>query len=156
MINDKNSSFTYVSRLYIYKQKEYKNILLEYLSDLKKDYPDFDGWIENLFDRSGGLTPGREIIVCTYRKHIAGFAILKDLSRQIEHEKKISTLYVLPQYRRKGIGTSLMQQSIVWLHCGQPLITVSESHKAEFAPLFEHFGFKETAARKSLYKKRNN
>lgn len=68
----------------------------------------------------------------------AGAMILK----KTRDEKKICTLYVHGNFRRRGIGTAFMDIAREKLDDQYPVITISELREAEFAPFLQQFGFK--------------
>lgn len=104
-----------------------------------KDYPDhcdhyFSKYVPGIFDG------GREIIACYFGDKIAAVAILKKDSQ----EQKISTLYVNPEYRKRGIAIELLERSFVWLGTTRPLITIADYKLAQFATIIRKYGWTET------------
>lgn len=111
----------------------YKN-----LSELEKEYPDFRHWFFEKVKKELELKArSRTIIIKRIASDIVGIAILK----HTDTEKKICTLRVSEGFRRRGIGTSLMRESIETLKCPYPKITVSSLRFPEFSQLLKAFGF---------------
>lgn len=99
---------------------------------LSNSYPDFYNW----YHEKLAFDSNRKILVLSEGEKIAGVLITKD-----GFEKKICTLRVNEQYRRRGIGSYLMQYSFNLLNTDKPIITVSENNLFEFNPLLKRFGF---------------
>ncbi len=68
---------------------------------------------------------------------IDGLAILK----RDEDEHKICTLWVRPGQRGAGLGEDLLAESIGWLGCARPLLTVPAEALHHFIPLVAKRGF---------------
>lgn len=115
----------------------YYNSIKKFLRRLNIEYPDFNGWYDNLFQEDKQLHSDREIIICEKDYRIAGIAILKST----EEEKKICTLRVARPYQRQGIGRNLMERGFEWLEDDRPLITMHRSKQHQFAPLLDYYGF---------------
>lgn len=118
------------------------------LSDLEFEYPFFVCWLDKVFYEMQTSTH-RKIIICCGDNlfDIYGVSIIKDT----EDEKKICTLRVLQNYRRRGIGTLLLHKSMDLLSDNQPLLTVSEKYLSEFKPFLKKNGFTLKSKVKSLY-----
>lgn len=121
--------------------------IFEFLSMLKDDYPDFSIWFFDKVvpDIELGL---REILISEIDGEIAGASIIKKAE-----EKKICTLRVSPKYQRRGIGSHLLDVATHELTTKKPLITVSDTHFAEFIKLFSVNSFKLTEIHIDKYKK---
>ena len=109
--------------------------IFNFLSDLQNEYSDFKQWFYKKV--IPGLT-GEERIVYIVKDHntVAAVLILKNAE-----EKKICTLRVAKNYRRKGLATWLLQIAFRQLQCAKPIITVSSYHIKEFEPLLRKNGF---------------
>ena len=100
-----------------------------------KDYPNIFHWYYTKVVPN--LNKTREIIVAIDESNqIVGFTIVKN-----EEEKKICSLYVIPQYRNKGIGTLLLNKAMVVLKMRKPLITVNNKVLDYYLPLFTKLGY---------------
>jgi len=103
---------------------------------LGKLYPDFGLWFWTKV--VPGLGNGsRRIIPVHMGQSLAALAILK----RMPDERKISTLWVAPFARRLRIGYNLMCDSLIWLDCEKPTITVCQERLHELQPLLQKFGF---------------
>lgn len=122
----------------------------ESLSDLNNEYPFFKSWLHKVFLELQ-TTDRRYIIACVdgEQKIIKGVAIIK----KTPSENKICTLRVVYPFKRKGIGTALLEKSLELLDDGKPLITVSSNHIEEFKPFLLKHGFVIKDRVKSIYQK---
>jgi hypothetical protein len=119
----------------------------EFLSDLDKYYPDFEYWFFKTvcLDLSTGR---RNIVVKKSGDQIIAVAILKKYAE----EKKICTFRVSEHAKRNGFGTELMLESLEWLKCNQPLITVNQENAPEFEKFLTKFHFQKTNMLTGLYR----
>lgn len=104
-----------------------------------KDYPDhcdhyFSKYIPGIFEGE------REIITCYINGKIAAVAILK----KDTDEKKISTLFVKPEYQKHGIATELLEKCFAWLGTTRPVITIADYKLNQFAKIIEKYDWVET------------
>ena len=104
-----------------------------------EDYPDhcdhyFSKYVPGIFDGE------REIITCYIGGKIAAVAILK----KDKIERKISTLFVKPEYRKRGIATELLEKCFAWLGTTRPLITIADYKLSQFSRVIEKYGWVET------------
>ncbi len=95
-----------------------------------KDYPMHFEWywskeIPRVFNGTG------EVLICTINNNIAGVAFLKKDST----ECKLCTLLVVENYRRKHVGTKLLEQSFKYFGTTKPLVTIADYK----IPMYEHF-----------------
>jgi hypothetical protein len=120
-----------------------------YLSDLEQYYPGFRYWFfEKVYPDF--ISGERNILIKKIDNKVCAVAILK---RSLK-ESKICTFRVSENLKRKGIGTELMLQSLEWLDCSQPLITVNEEHAFEFDAFLQKFNFKKDLTLVGLYRPR--
>lgn len=148
MIADKKTVYKMYTELSVAEQSVYQEKIFRFLKGLSEQYPGFCEWYHSLFFPSHILKPGREIIFCEEQDTVIGAVILKkDVS-----EKKICTLRVDDRFRGQGIGTCLLRDSIRWLKCDRPLITVSGDVIAQYKGLFRHFDFIEEDAKYGYYR----
>lgn len=106
---------------------------------IRKDYPShcdhyFSKYVPGIFDGE------REIIACYIDNRIAAVAILK----KDNSERKISTLYVKPEYRRRGIVTELLDRCFAWLGTTRPLFTIADYKLNQFAKIIKRNGWEKT------------
>ena len=104
-----------------------------------KDYPDhcdhfFSKYVPGIFDGE------REIITCYIDNKIAAVAILK----KDTEERKISTLFVKPEYQKRGIATELLEKCFAWLETTRPVITIADYKLDRFTKVIEKYGWTET------------
>ena len=126
------------------------NRVLDKLVFLKQEYPDFLLWFRNKV-RIGLENGSRKIFVACPSDDlncIAGVLILKNDGI----EKKISTLCVMEDYRAMGLGTEFVKFAMNILETNVPMITVANTHRDEFTPLLDAFGFELYAEYKDYYK----
>lgn len=103
-------------------------LIYEILSDLELEYPNFDKWLLQVFEEIPFKR--RSILLKLYNDEIVAISIVK----HTKGEEKISTFRVLPKYKRLGIGSELMEDSLYYLKNDSPIITVSEKRIVEFSP----------------------
>jgi hypothetical protein len=106
------------------------------IAHLETFYPQFGRW----FWRKvvPGLGNGsRRILPVHTGETLVGITILK----RIPEERKICTLWVAPFARQIGVGRRLLSDSLAWLDCDKPLITVCQERLNELQPLLRKFGF---------------
>lgn len=125
-----------------------KNMIFSILSPIMSVYYlNFNSWFCNLFNNVGyELQPGREILYCEYNENIIGILILKNLD-----EKKICSVYVIPEHRGYLVGSYLFEEAFKILDCDNPLITVSEEKYNEFRRIFASYDFKLVQVIKDYY-----
>lgn len=118
-----------------------------FLLDLQEYYPNFKYWF--FYKVHEDLNIGkRKIILKQSRGQVIAVAILK----KSYEEKKICTFRVSKTEQRNGIGQELMQESLEWLECDNPLITVNEENAMEFEHFLKKFNFQKTYESLSLYR----
>lgn len=108
------------------------------LAVVEKYYPGFYNWFHTTFTK--GMVVGERSAVLARSKvtgDLAGVALLKHTST----ENKICTLYVLPAYRRLGIGNLLLDASIYRLSERPIQISVCEEIDNVLSPLIINKGF---------------
>ena len=87
---------------------EIANELYELTSWLNKTYPGYKEWFYNK-QIKGCLTPNRNIIFVKNKK---GKIIALSCLKKDEKERKICTLFVSDKYRKHGIGSLLLEESM--------------------------------------------
>ncbi|MBQ8156164.1 GNAT family N-acetyltransferase [Candidatus Saccharibacteria bacterium] len=113
---------------------------------IRKDYPShcdhfYGKYVPGIFDGE------REVITCYVDGKIAATAFLK----KDKTELKISTLYVKPEYQKRGIATALVERCFEWLGTTKPLITIADYKLDQFAGIIKKYGWEETQVLDSGY-----
>jgi ribosomal protein S18 acetylase RimI-like enzyme len=127
-------------------EKLYEDIL--YLTSSVGDtYPQYSTWFKEKFLPDLKNKKRMYIIAQDKDKKLVGCVLIKNT----EEEKKISTLFVHPDYRKKGLGGKLMEQTLSELG-EHPLITVSDRNIAQLTPLLRKKGFHLSAVKKGAYR----
>ncbi|MFZ3179566.1 MAG: GNAT family N-acetyltransferase, partial [Methylocystis silviterrae] len=99
----------------------------------------FDWWFRNKV--ATGLRSGeRKIFFETRECRVAGIAIAK---REMQ-ERKLCTLYVLPEFRNTGVASELAAEAFEWLGTEKPLFSVPEERIYEFRTLIRMWDFHQT------------
>lgn len=135
---------TYIDYHYLFNT--YISKVYQELKHLDKIYPNFNHWFYNKVI-TGIHKKEREILIYEYNHHVAGISIIKNS----EIEKKVSTLYVNPIYRKMGIGKKLLIHSMDILNTDKPLITLTSSNYVYYKRIFDYFNFCQTDVIKDLY-----
>ncbi len=89
-------------------------------------YPNFKNWLYFTF-RPGVIIGDRKILIAHCDGNLSAISLLKNT----QEEKKICTFYVLPDYRFKGLSSTLMDKSLSELSGGEISITVSEERNCD-------------------------
>lgn len=135
-------------------RQEFSKVIAECYSItdwISKDYPEhcahfYSKYVPGLFSGS------REIIACRIDGKIVAVAFLKKAleatelgpNGHSEMERKISTLFVDPNYRKNGIARGLLERSFEWLGTTKPLATIAEYKLDQFAGIIKKYGWEET------------
>jgi GNAT superfamily N-acetyltransferase len=119
----------------------------DFLSDLAQYYPKFKYWFFSKVCSDIAIGK-RKIILKKSGYQVIAVAILK----KSYEENKICTFRVSKTEQGNGIGTELMQESLEWLGCVQPLITVNEENAPEFEYFLKNFNFQKTHESLDLYR----
>lgn len=119
----------------------------KFLHDLDLYYPNFEFWFFNKV-LPGIATGRRKILIKKSCDQVIAVAILK---KHIE-ETKICTFRVLEDVKGNGVGTELMLESLEWLQCSKPLITVNEENAPDLERFLRKFHFQKSATINSLYR----
>lgn len=107
------------------------------LGSVTKYYPGFYKWWN--LKVLPGILSGQRFVCLAYSSGIlAGIMVLKNTE-----EKKISSLYVFPEFRGQGVGTALIQVAIRVLRTNTPVISIPEPLETAFTPLLQSFRFQE-------------
>ncbi len=111
-------------------------------------YPGHEKWYRETF--LPGLKKGERMYVVATDDggKLAGCVLIKNTA----DEKKICTLFVDPDFRKRGVARELMEASLKELG-EHPLITVSSRNLNQLNPLLKHFRFHLSASRQGAYGK---
>jgi len=96
--------------------------IYEITSGLDEIYPDYEKWFYEKQVKESILGK-RDIIFIIEQQEIIAISSVK----KTNEEKKICTLYVKDEYRNKGIGSILLEESFKYLETDKPLITFCDS-----------------------------
>lgn len=124
--------------------KDQNKFIINALSNIKESYPHIKEWFFNKVIKEIGQN--REIFLLEFKKEIVALLILK------YNEKKISTIYVHPDYRHKGFGRLLIKIAKRELKTFKPKIIISEKYIGIFENLLRKQQFKETGIVMNRYK----
>lgn len=131
----------------IIETTELKN-LLPLLSDIEQYYPDILSWYKQKFINSKSLS-NKVLIACNDKNKIIGFC----LGKKSESETKLRCIYVIPEYRGKGIGIRLIDEMLIELDDKYPVVTVSEELLHMYSYLFiSKYKWKIIDIQKGLYR----
>lgn len=119
------------------------------LADLPLFYPDALSWLDQ---RLRDVLAGRaRCTLALFRSSVVGITI--ETPKQ-PRRLKLSTFFVHPNCRRRGIGSCLLatcQQRWVRDQLEHVYITVPAAATADMLPLLERFGFQVTSVERNLY-----
>lgn len=114
--------------------------------DTKGDYPEYENWFR--YKHIPGVINGeRDTILAIYSNKIIGVCNIKK-----KDEKKICTLYIDYQFRRKRLGIDLVKKAISLLETDRPLITMPENSLSNYKRIIKHFDWKVTNVIDNCYK----
>lgn len=124
----------------------------EYLKFSKKKYPKFNCWFNKISSEIG--TDKRIVYLAFDRfkneKKIIGIMILKNT----EKEKKICSIYISKEHRKKGIATNFFEKAFAELGTKKPVISVGrDSYKDAIKHLINKYNFKLTQKKIGAYRK---
>lgn len=117
-----------------------KDTILDVFKTMEIKYPNFDDWFGKIFVEVLMEDVRREIILAMDGNKIAGILIFKDM----DGEKKICNIVVLPEYRKQGIASELFELAFEYLGTRKPMISMSQDLVPSFAALIRKYKFKLT------------
>lgn len=120
-----------------------------------EDYPNHKEWYFNKQLKETIIDDERNILFVRNPKKYNEIIAVACLKRTLE-EQKICTIYVKEKYRRKGIGTALINESMNWLGTTKPLITIADYKLEMFKPFINKYDWKLTEIVSGLYNGKNN
>jgi len=138
----------YINILSEEELKALANKIYKITEFVEKDYPNHKNWFFNIQLKETLDTNTRNILFVRDKDKIIGVANL--LSN--DEEKKISTLYVIDEYRNKGIGTQLIEESMKWLKTRYPIISMTKDRYELYKPIIDKYNWKLTRILNGFYK----
>lgn len=117
-----------------------KDTILDVFKTMDIKYPNFDDWYGKIFIEVLMEDVRREIILAVDGANVAGILVLKDM----DNEKKICNMVVLPKYRKQGVATELFELAFDYLGTRKPMISMSQDLVPSFASLIRKYKFKLT------------
>lgn len=121
-------------------------IILNQLSIASSYYPNFESWIDKVL--LGIKNRLRTIIFAQIDEQLAGLIIIKHTNKK----NKICTLWVTPEFRRKHIGSDLINLSMLYFTSMPANITVPEFAMPTVDPFLNEFKFIHRGFKDGLYK----
>lgn len=119
-------------------KKQHLETMSFIFDEVSQCYPDFYGWFYTVFI-DGLASHERRIIIETEGDDLTGLALLK----KTEKNHAISTLFVVDKYRKKGVGSQIIDKAIEVLGGDKPIsISVCEERERDFERLLESRGFR--------------
>lgn len=117
-----------------------KDTILDVFKTMDIKYPNFDDWYGKIFVEVLMGNVRREMVLALDGTKIAGILILKDM----DGEKKICNIVVLPEYRKQGVATALFEMAFEYLGTQKPMISIAQDLVPSFAALIRKYKFKLT------------
>lgn len=135
---------------YNYKPEHqiYYDQVLDLTHTIGGTYPGHKQWLNDKFMQGLKKGDGRAYCFAVAGRRLTGVSLLKNTAA----EKKICCLFVLPDYRRMGIASKLIQSSFEILNTQKPLMTVSNNNLEQLQPLLKHFGFELSRTQTGAYR----
>lgn len=117
------------------------------LNGLDAYYPGFEYWYVNKC--LPGVIAGKDLMVVAKDKdRVVGLALGK-----AGEETKLRCIRVLPEYRNRGVGLTLIERTLRLLDDDKPLCTVSEEMLHQYArPFINLFDFDLSVVEKGMYR----
>lgn len=121
-------------------------LILSQLSVASSYYPNFENWLDKVL--LGIKNRLRTIIFAQINDHLAGLIILKHTNKK----NKICTLWVTPEFRRKHIGSDLINLSMLYFTSMTANITVPDFAMSTVNPFLNEFKFIHQGFKDGLYR----
>lgn len=114
---------------------------------LNGTYPGYKEWF---YDKQikGCLTPNRNII---FVKNEEGKIIALSCLKKDDEEKKICTLFVSDEYRKLGLGSLLLEESMKFLETTKPLVSFTEDKLPMFEKIVTKYNWELTEIVDGIY-----
>ena len=123
--------------------------ILHLLQPTKQYYPKLNKWYREVF-LVGLMQKERAYIIAKDDGKLVGCALLK----KTPNEKKICSLYVQSDYRRRGIGEQMLKMALSELG-KSPEMSISQKNIHFFQPLLERYGFQLSYKKRGEYTPNN-
>lgn len=122
------------------------------LTELNQFYPRFQEWYQKVLEEMKNSSDKRQILlkikgINPTKAQLMGFCIIKNSPE----EKKICTIYINPQFRKKGYATELINKAIGKLGIQKPLFTINEKLDPSFQKIIQKFKWELTDKKKGMY-----
>ena len=117
-----------------------------FISPIESFYPNLSKWYEHVFI-PGLIQKERSCLLARENGELIGCILLKKNAE----EKKISTLFVHPDYRNKGVGKALLNMALNDLGEGT-LLSVSEENLPCMKSLLKEFNFSLSGVKEGCYR----
>ena len=109
-------------------------------------YPNFTDWWDCKVIPGIDFNKRHVVVVENESNELVGALVLKD-----DDEKKISTLYIHPDYRNLYIGPFLIQHAMCVLETEMPIISIPEPLLVQFENMLAKYCFVKTKEVPDLY-----
>lgn len=121
----------------IFLQTSYNNL----------QYPEYRKWFYTV-NLPRIIDGGGDVIFHSDGLEIVNLAVLKNTD-----EKKICTLLVNEDYRKKGYGREILEDAFEYLGTEKPLITIPEKRLLEFSSFVEDYDWNNTGESDKYFSK---
>lgn len=131
-------------------QEDFINIaneIYELTTHLNDTYPGYKEWFYEK-QIKGCLTQNRNII---FIRNKEGKIIALSCLKKEQEEKKICTLFILDKYRKQGLGSLLIEESMKFLETTKPLITLTKDKLPMFKKIITKYNWKLTRIIDGIY-----
>jgi len=119
---------TYPNKEYGIEQKDIEEMFRA--RDTRED-------LEQRKERIKTLPNKRDFLVAEYEGSVIGFSRI----HRLENEYKLSTIYILPEFHRLGIGKRLYEELVAPLDKKIPISVLVASYNKNAIEFYKHLGF---------------
>ena len=116
---------------------------------ISKDYKNYKTWYYNK-QLKGLLTEDRNILFTRNPNNKEEIIAMTSLKKSSE-EQKLCTIYVKETFRKLGLGTKLLEESMKILETTKPLITFASEKYEMFKPFIDKYNWNLTETVNNLY-----
>jgi len=117
-----------------------KDTIFDVFQSMEIKYSNFSDWYDKVFVEVLMDNVRRDIVLAVDGTTIAGILILKDM----DGEKKVCNIVVLPAYRKQGIANELFEIAFEYLGTRKPMLSMSQDLVPSFSGIIRKFKFKLT------------
>lgn len=117
-----------------------KDAIFDVFQAMEIKYSNFADWYDKVFVEVFMDNVRRDIVLAVDGKTIVGILILKDM----DGEKKVCTIVVVPAYRKQGIANELFEIAFEYLGTRKPMLSMSQDLVPSFSGIIRKFKFKLT------------